>query len=664
MNDSSNNNNNQNNDFVPISEIFTKTNKKQAPQKSFGLLGKKTRKVTVKSEKDSLLTKLLKKKIETEQQLSKGLTEENVKYEKRDIDYFLQIIGMSSKSIPKKNLVPNLVSSPLKIYIYGEQKASFITSDNLYWEYVLNTKNNFSLGSSCLIDNIQVVNKGIIHLKDNHNIFSFYCDDNKKSFYSNITKSIQADSGGNMVLNKNNYFAWGLSGDNMYTFVSDNTNVTINEALDYIQKSIYLNTKSDLETGIKQYNENKNYVYYQQKFKTTVFTPPTLQFPLESDFNYLVTLTLDPDSTFNILKDNAFDFDYYDNLLTIDNVSSFCELIAVFALKENTQQEQKNLFKNCYNFYVNNKKIFSVTKSIYLRFKKIVLGFIDSFQGKISFQKIQKIYEETNLLTQEFNDYILYPDTSNLSREFFSPLSKYCKMATNFFSFSDLSLILNMLSSCCSVLLNPGTNNIEEITRYTALELYDYLFDGKKSTFPDIRSKNAFLANLTGEKNESSLRTALATYRNNLEKIKEKNNMISKNDTKDLLNKTFQLTEAINTATDIIKDLPQELQEEKMKAVKDIQKNLETNPTIENLNNAIIDITALYGEIEEQLEQDMDNAAGEDEIKKKKNAKGKAELFKMKGQKLLEDSTIDESQLTEGRKKKIRYFKKSLGKRK
>ena len=103
--------------------------------RSIALLGKKTKRVTKKSDRENILSKLIKKNIEVggmEQELKNlGLkgTEEEIKY--------FDALYRTKVDIRSWGFSRNLITKPLKLYFPDETDSQMITSDMLYWSLFL-----------------------------------------------------------------------------------------------------------------------------------------------------------------------------------------------------------------------------------------------------------------------------------------------------------------------------------------------------------------------------------------------------------------------------------------------------------------------------------------------------------------------------------------------
>ena len=106
---------------------------KQKKLKSIALLGKKTKRVTQKSDRENILSKLIKKKIGDEG-MEQELKNLGLKGTDDEIEYF-NALYRTKVDIRSWGFSRNLITKPLKLYFKDETDSQMITSDMLYWSY-------------------------------------------------------------------------------------------------------------------------------------------------------------------------------------------------------------------------------------------------------------------------------------------------------------------------------------------------------------------------------------------------------------------------------------------------------------------------------------------------------------------------------------------------
>ena len=509
------------------SQISKPVENKEKKIVNLGLLGKKRKNKQLPSQKESLLTTLIKKKAVRDEDIIKNAAEKGISPgTKEERDYFAQLVSMSlGNTIKKKSLMPNLMSTPLKIYSLMKIANSFVTSDILYWLSIsyANFSSYFSIGT---MKSVYVISQGPIIYEDPKKLDCFYAEDNDTRFYTNITDP-------QVALTLTDPVPYDISGDSYQLYGTPDKQkqvytLTIPGNLDQqretirnkIANTIFIKTKSDLVSGIKIIDQESGAAYFQSNIKVTDFSPPTLNFRNNVDFYCLSKYELDPNLLLNNIDLSVNDVRFV-NLLDLENIHAFAELIGILCLKGGMSDELKNQLMKAYKYYVDNKPMFTLVKKMYSEFKNITLQYLDSFQNRIQLDRMEKLKEKVSNYLEEYDVFLNIPELDRFKSEFLEPFKKNCTNALNFMKSTQIKEAIELVKNALKVITdgNMKLTNIEEHVRAAALNLFKFMFNGTMPVLNNIRSTNSFLSSVTGNMTESGLGEKINTF---LEDIKNK----------------------------------------------------------------------------------------------------------------------------------------------
>ena len=226
------------------------------------------------------------------------------------------------------------------------------------------------------------------------------------------------------------------------------------------------------------------------------------------------------------------------------------EIIAV-ALLINPQgnQEVRESLTDIWESYKNNKQIIGIYRKLYMMFKRLILTFLDSFNSRISIDKMEKIRK---LSTEFIDNYELINrniDDKEKVKDFIETFGNINKMK-NFLN-DEILINAKMIKNASDKILNPASGDERDLeinVRALGLRLQQYLYGGELQLFNEIRSPNAFLANTIGDFGVTTL----------TELIKDVTNKILQKewDKDQILNEKEEILDATKKVVfDIIKDV-------------------------------------------------------------------------------------------------------------
>lgn len=477
--------------------------------RSIALLGKKTKRVTKKSDRENILSKLIKKNIEVggmEQELKNlGLkgTEEEIKY--------FDALYRTKVDIRSWGFSRNLITKPLKLYFPDETDSQMITSDMLYWSYkglTPFTNQNSIYKDFVKISKIHMCSKQAIILDNKIDIEEFYFEDLDKDVFcplydQDFNFEFPDDSQQFTVFGK----TYNVTSDEDYNvpiFIAP-VDATPNDISNIMNKAKKFKDKKDLSVGIKTLSKTEGAYYFQHIITVTNFCPNVMTLQPgkngEWTFNLLYEYEILPELFIETISKN-FEraVNLIDTITTWENVDIMYEIIAV-TLLINTQGnvEIRGSLNKIWESYKDNKQTIGLYRKLYSIFKRLILTFLDSFNSRISIDKMEKIRK----LSSEFIDYYELINRNEDDRTKIVAFLKTFGDSNNMKNLLNDEILINakMIKNVSNKILNPASGDEKDLeinVRALGLRLQQYLHGGELQLFNEIRSPNAFLANTVG----------------------------------------------------------------------------------------------------------------------------------------------------------------------
>lgn len=498
-----------------LEELARPSLKKLRP---ISFLGRKSKKVTKKSERESVLDKLVKKRI-ADGQMKNELQNLGLQGTESEVRYY-ESLYKSKVDIRSWGFARNLMSKPLKLYILGEIQDKFITSDFLYWSY----KGFNALGEDYLkpyvkLQRIQVcsANAMIYDVKTDTDEY-YYEDLNKDVFCPLHSEDFEfgfPDGSPTFELFDKVYrVAENINGDTPILIAPDEMEAA--EIQEYVTNAKKMKDKKSLSIGFKEISKTAGSYYFQHLITATNFCPNILILKNGRNgaawrFRTLFEFELVPEMLLNYFKDNWENLsDFIAKIVTWDNLDSLHEFVgvAILTVKNGNAQynELNTTLNNYYKYYADNKKVIDLYKKLFVMFRKLVLAFLDSFTTRIGIDRMDKIraiaseyIDGYNLLARNQADTVIINN--------FVGFFNNAKLG-NFLA-SDSILYAKTIKEVCEQILNPSTGDeamLEMNVRALGLKLMSFLYGGESEMFNEIRSPNAFLANTVGNSDVNALR--------------------------------------------------------------------------------------------------------------------------------------------------------------
>lgn len=570
---------------------------KQKKLKSIALLGKKTKRVTQKSDRENILSKLIKKKIGDEG-MEQELKNLGLKGTDDEIEYF-NALYRTKVDIRSWGFSRNLITKPLKLYFKDETDSQMITSDMLYWSYkglTPFTNDNAIYTNFVKISKVHMCSKKAIILDNKTDINEFYFEDLEKDVFCPL---YDQDFDFSFPQNAQQFTVFGKT----YKVTSNlNKNVPILIApanatsigiQNVMNKAKKFKDKKDLSVGIKTLSKTEGSYYFQHVITVTNFCPNVMVLkPGKNgkwEFNILYEYEILPELFIETISTN---FDRAENLINTitswENVDIMYEIIAVALLINPQGNEQvRDSLTDIWESYKNNKQIIGIYRKLYMMFKRLILTFLDSFNSRISIDKMEKIRK---LSTEFIDNYELINrniDDKEKIKDFLETFGDINKMK-NFLN-DEVLINAKMIKNASDKILNPASGDERDLeinVRALGLRLQQYLYGGELQLFNEIRSPNAFLANTIGDFGVTTLTELIKDVTNKIiQKEWDKDQIL--NEKEEILDATKKVVFDIIRDVRLDKTVEQKVMNE-IKKIKSVKIDQEKNKKRKVLQDKVV----------------------------------------------------------------------------
>lgn len=523
--------------------------KKAKELRDLAFLGKKKKRISKQSDREQILSKIIKKNIK-EGEMGEELRKIGFKGADYLVDFF-EVLYKSKVDIKSWGLSKNLITKPIKMYIPGEFQNDLITSDMLFWSYqAADAVNNNVYKDFLKLSRVHICSAIPLFYQAEHEIQEYYYEDLDKNIfcpiYPNGFNFAFPDNAKEFIIFGTRYKATAEL-PNVPIFIAPAT-ATSENIKTKVTKAKKFKDRKDLSLGIKKINKDEGSYYFQHIITLTNFCP-TIMILAKSEetnqpwkFNVLYEFEVVPELLIESLTRN-FDsiFDILDHIISWENLELVYEIIGVALLTNPDGNEAtRTKLTEIWEFYKNNRHTLALFKKLFISFRKIVLTYLDSFNSRISIDKMDRIDQLCTTFIDSYesvNNNVEDKETAQKYANFFTTAERFKKFVN-----LDILVIAKGIKKICKTVVNPSRGQeaeIEQDVRAIAFRLFDLLYNGKDAMFDEIRAPNAFLGNTIGDSTENVLQQVLATLFGKVIQKEVENNMMQvdqeqiANDTKD-----------------------------------------------------------------------------------------------------------------------------------
>ena len=497
--------------------------------RSISLLGKKQSRVIKKSERESILSKLVKKRI-AEGAMGDELQNLGLKGTEDEINYF-DALYRSKVDIRSWGFSKNLLTKPLKLYFMDDNVSHpFITSDMLYWSYLsLNslTGTNAIFKDFITLSKVHMCSKKAIILESKEEISEFYYEDMDKDVFCPMYKPTfdfahNVANGKTFIINGKTYYVSSNEEQGVPIMISIQGKQA-DQIKSIVENAVKLKDKKELSIGIKTLSKLEGAYYFQHTITVTNFCPNVMLLKEGKngkwDFKTLYEFEIIPDLLLESLKKNFNNaMLIISKITTWENVDAMYEIIGVTLLTNldgnaAIREELTKIWENYKKF----KQSIGIYKKLYMLFKRLVLFFLDSFNSRIGIDRMDSVRKLATEFVENYNLIARNETEKENVREFVNLFNDENTMK-NFLA-PDIIVNAKTIKNTCEKILNPlpgEENELEVNVRALGLRLQDYLYGTKDSIITEIRAPNAFLANTIGEYSVDYLTNLLKTISDKL----------------------------------------------------------------------------------------------------------------------------------------------------
>lgn len=514
--------------------IYKRERKPKAPKKPpseqiVELLGKKRKRI-----EPTVRQQLLNDVIKTADYTTEGVKEAAIKRKMVVSDKeakFIAELGKTKVTVKKLGIPPELCKKPLHLFLsIGEMgdTMKFVTDDSLLWKCLYNMVRYKDRSTISKYENFLVRStiKKFSMVSDvlsvNGMSYSGYAQDKERNYFFAKTENGNYSSGyvkqlldfGAGVYGKTNI---KMSGGAIYTFLGKGDAVIIAPAADWskpdglatkLSDTRMINSKNKLASGMKEIKNTKKdqigtYLNIHD-MAVTDFVPSVLFFEKLENVRMFLNIELDKNAFYNALPkaDNykTMVLNLPKNCVFWDNLESYVEMLNIaYFDNDKFSYTQRNDFNSIYVEYSNYKTAFNAWRILYYNFEDIITGYYDSITTKVTYDQIMKLQDKVNFFIDNYY-YLTEHATYIAIRTFFSELGVVCEMMNIFVSTKASIDAIECIKKVIRLLATSNTTKLEDFVRVTGVLCLQCMYDGDYAMIPKVRSKAAFLGNVTGEK--------------------------------------------------------------------------------------------------------------------------------------------------------------------
>jgi len=547
------------------------------------------------------------------------------------VNFFYDIISQYDTKVKRIKIPQIFYFDDIYLYCFNPKlNTMFFSVDNLYWKFMysvnlkeiikninINNYNSFWDDSTLYkdLESIRIISE-VISIKSKFETGYFH--DYSKDYYLGDVFSLEISKEQFMTMisntSPNNFSCRGVKYQvyifdlkkyefikleyrdwKTCVFICIDDKDKLNEAINSIDKLITffpergLDDTNEMKKGMKlvKLNNKINFFYFNAKFKPVNFCPSCIKFNNLVSYNIFYKCSIDFESFFNrciefkklIFPNSSI---YFDNLESIFNIC----LIFIFICKinKNNNEEYLGKLKEMLLIYTRNRSIFEMTNSVYKKFKKMILEYIDGLSNNFYYSRYVKLYKLSNELIIEYKKIITYYYEGSDVLKYVNYWENAGKSMQNFLNKKILDIITGV-NNVCYQIVNFISKDVAQYLRTVGVLCYSVLFDGYISCIPDVRPHCIFMGGLENSKSKNDIFDKIAI----LVDAKKHRDEISK---RDEVNNFKKVEFVSNVAKNRYKNaIRKAIEDNDMKnlTINDINKIVMIIKNIEDINNYVLD---------------------------------------------------------------------------
>lgn len=496
------------------SETIEQAKKNLKPKKysEYKYIGRKRKKTYKPSQRQELITKLLKKNPTSRDEVMAVMINEGYSGSPSDADQLLSIIMLRNSngriSIPRELLGGDIVFTILIEDIYKTEK---VTTDLLYWiERLYPNVKKLGIESFVELKSIRLSSTESVEMSS-IDVQEYYVNDNNVELSAPFLKLKTGETFENIIGKYKSEIKFSYNGKtygkysnpdrkNEDIFVNENIASNIDHMVNILKNSVQLYTeKGVLKRGFKKLTRKGGYYYFDREFEPTTFCPVTVELGKEMEFFIAVTFRINPDAYMKYcIENNTFAF--VQNMATFDNFNSLMHLIELINIMLGNNYQGSNVASELVKFVNKNIEAYNAIKRHYKKFERIALGYLESFSGRINVDRLNKILDEINLyiadegfLRASSVEIDAMKEASNVSAAF-SLMRNYLEVDV----YNSVLLCKKVLEAIVYSSNTIKIKDLQQNVRAAGLAFFKFLLNGNKQCIDTIRSPALFLNNLIG----------------------------------------------------------------------------------------------------------------------------------------------------------------------
>lgn len=520
-----------------------KTTKKK--KTDFKWLTRKRQSTTKKSQRQALLTKLQKKRVQSRDEVMALMINEGIQANSDEAQQMFDLANIMSKN-KRISLPRNLLNGTIKIHCLSAKNPQlrFVTSDVLPWVYYATKELEKKTYKAYLqLESVRVISSGPFKIDATRDIKEFYVNDwditMSAPTFVREGENFNFDEKVKTYTKKESFVTYGYEynvltskdypGETIFT-----TEKTVGypETFKKIKEATVMKTESGtLKKGIKAVSKNVGVYFFDRDIKLTTFCPASVDLGKKTtEFQWVYEFDVDPDAFISLAKKNKDQIHVlgFDNMMEWNNIENFMILYSILKVDLNLPDDMPIV--KLMNYFFKYTEAFRSLKKHYNHFERIALTYLDSFSNRINLDKLAKLLDDVNKYIAD--DELLKASKNEI--DYISTLfnaDKVCFTYMNNFLSTDVRDSVDFMKHTLEQVTTANLENKESIElniRSCAAILFDFLLTGKKPVITTIRSPGSFLTNVIGDQSLNSLKnnldaffTRMATLRKSNEEIKK-----------------------------------------------------------------------------------------------------------------------------------------------
>lgn len=459
-------------------------------------------------------------------------------------------LGKARVSVKKLGIPTGLCKKKFHLYCYYimPEQISIVTDDKIVWNAYFGLQFNENeryrnkemvpfrnLLTGCNIRTFSIVSNKLF---ENKKTLVGYCQDEEKNialitngeFYKKeivLNDLAQQIAAGMSILNSpnTNFKNYNLYQTNTF-IVAFPSGENLNANLRKLTGVECIQSKNHLALGLKnvETNSNKGSYLNLHEIRLTDFSPSCLFISPFKNYGAFIEHELEINAVYNAIGYNDIKnlqtLQVPDNFVFWDNIGSYIELISLIRIaKKPNNVEDDNEFKTTMyiiELYTKYKSVIAAWKQVYSAFEYIILSFYDGVTNKLTIDGITRLRLKVDTFLANYEILKTHASYNDIARIVVG--INNCRLMKTFVTRTAASdaviaiqKVIKILMSAQTEELEKQNTNIETIIRTTAIMCLECLYDGYWAMIPKVRSRCAFLGDVTGDMiNDNNIRENIA----------------------------------------------------------------------------------------------------------------------------------------------------------